>query len=95
MPALNKEPAIGRTLDQVPRGLYRKIIAADNGSDDRTAQIARAPGHGSLRTGARIRRGQYTRRCRPANYVKPWCSWMQTPATIAILEPIFKVDAPT
>jgi glycosyltransferase involved in cell wall biosynthesis len=44
IPALDEEPVIGRTLDQVPRGLYRGIIVADNGSRDRTAEIARAHG---------------------------------------------------
>ena len=44
IPALDEEPVIGRTLDQVPRGLYREIIVADNGSQDRTAEIARAHG---------------------------------------------------
>src|SRR6476660_8515921 len=42
IPALDDEPVIGRTLDQVPRGLYREIIVADTGSRDRTAEIARA-----------------------------------------------------
>ncbi|MEX2263576.1 MAG: glycosyltransferase family 2 protein [Bryobacteraceae bacterium] len=44
IPALNEEPAIARTLDAVPRELYREIIVADNGSRDRTAEIARAHG---------------------------------------------------
>jgi glycosyltransferase involved in cell wall biosynthesis len=44
IPALNEEPAIARTLDSVPRNLYREIIVADNGSRDRTAGIARAQG---------------------------------------------------
>jgi glycosyltransferase involved in cell wall biosynthesis len=44
IPALNEEPAIGRTLDRVPRDLYRQIIVADNGSRDRTAEIARSRG---------------------------------------------------
>src|SRR2546427_11486604 len=44
IPALDEEPVIGRTLDQVPHGLYREIIVADNGSRDRTAEIARARG---------------------------------------------------
>jgi len=44
IPALDEEPVIGRTLDQVPPGLYREIIVADNGSRDRTAEIARAHG---------------------------------------------------
>ena len=44
IPALDEEPAIGRTLDRIPRDLYREIIVADNGSRDRTAEIARAHG---------------------------------------------------
>jgi glycosyltransferase involved in cell wall biosynthesis len=44
MPALDEEPAIGQTLDRVPRDLYRAIIVADNGSRDRTADIARTRG---------------------------------------------------
>jgi len=44
VPALNEEPAIGHTLDLVPRDLYREIIVADNGSRDRTADVARARG---------------------------------------------------
>lgn len=44
IPALNEEPAIGLALEQVPRWLYREIIVADNGSRDRTAEIARQAG---------------------------------------------------
>jgi len=44
IPALDEEPVIGRTLDQVPRSLYREIIVADNGSRDRTAEIAQTRG---------------------------------------------------
>src|SRR6266852_8185111 len=44
VPALDEEPAIGQTLDRVPRDLYREIIVADNGSRDRTAEIARQRG---------------------------------------------------
>ena len=44
IPALDEEPAIGRTLDQVPAGIYREVIVADNGSRDRTADIARGRG---------------------------------------------------
>jgi glycosyltransferase involved in cell wall biosynthesis len=44
MPALDEEPVIGQTLDQIPRGLYRAIIVADNGSRDGTAEIARGRG---------------------------------------------------
>jgi glycosyltransferase involved in cell wall biosynthesis len=44
IPALNEEPAIGLTLGRVPRGLYKEIIVADNGSRDRTAEIARRAG---------------------------------------------------
>ena len=44
IPALDEEPAIGHTLDRIPRDLYREIIVADNGSRDRTAEIARSHG---------------------------------------------------
>ncbi|MFN7923495.1 MAG: glycosyltransferase family 2 protein [Bryobacteraceae bacterium] len=44
IPALNEEPVIARTLAMVPQGLFRQIIVADNGSTDRTAEVARAAG---------------------------------------------------
>jgi len=44
IPALDEEAAIGVTLERVPRELYRQIVVADNGSRDRTAEIARAAG---------------------------------------------------
>ena len=44
IPALDEEPAIGPTLDQVPRDLFREILVADNGSRDRTAEVARSHG---------------------------------------------------
>ncbi|MFN7998563.1 MAG: glycosyltransferase family 2 protein [Bryobacteraceae bacterium] len=44
IPALNEEQAIGRTLDAVPWELYRQVLVADNGSRDRTAEIAVAHG---------------------------------------------------
>lgn len=44
IPALNEESAIGVTLDRVPHGLYQAIIVADNGSTDRTAEVARSRG---------------------------------------------------
>jgi glycosyltransferase involved in cell wall biosynthesis len=40
VPALNEEPVIGRMLDAVPRFLYSVILVADNGSTDRTAEVA-------------------------------------------------------
>src|SRR5436305_1085949 len=44
IPALNEEPAIATTLGRIPPGLYSDIIVADNGSRDRTAEIARGCG---------------------------------------------------
>ena len=44
IPALDEEPVIGLTLSRVPRDLYSAIIVADNGSRDRTAEVARAAG---------------------------------------------------
>jgi glycosyltransferase involved in cell wall biosynthesis len=44
IPALNEEQAIGLALARVPKHLYASIVVADNGSTDRTAEIARAHG---------------------------------------------------
>ncbi len=44
IPALNEEAVIGTTLQRVPLGLFRTVIVADNGSTDRTGEIARAKG---------------------------------------------------
>jgi glycosyltransferase involved in cell wall biosynthesis len=44
IPAFNEEPVIGRMLSSVPDGLFDQIIVADNGSTDRTAEIARSFG---------------------------------------------------
>ena len=44
IPALNEEAVICQTLDAIPSGLYRLIIVADNGSSDRTAELAAARG---------------------------------------------------
>lgn len=49
IPALDEEPAIGLTLDRTPRNLYRQIIVADNGSRDRTADVARERGANVVR----------------------------------------------
>jgi glycosyltransferase involved in cell wall biosynthesis len=44
IPALNEEASLGDTLKRVPRHLYRSIVVADNGSQDRTAEVARSHG---------------------------------------------------
>ena len=44
IPALNEAPAIGQVLDSLPRGLFSNVIVVDNGSTDRTAEIAAARG---------------------------------------------------
>ena len=44
IPALNEEPIIGKMLAGIPPSLFHLIIVADNGSTDRTAEIARAAG---------------------------------------------------
>jgi glycosyltransferase involved in cell wall biosynthesis len=46
IPALNEEAVIGTTLQAIPPGLFHTIIVADNGSTDRTAEIAHA--HGAM-----------------------------------------------
>ena len=44
IPALNEEPVIASTLQAIPPGVFRLVIVADNGSADRTAEVARACG---------------------------------------------------
>jgi glycosyltransferase involved in cell wall biosynthesis len=44
IPALNEEAVIGATLRTIPPGLFRTVIVADNGSTDRTGEIAAAGG---------------------------------------------------
>ncbi len=42
IPALNEEAAIGSVVSEVPRHLVTEIIVVDNGSTDRTAEVAAA-----------------------------------------------------
>ena len=44
IPALNEEPVIGQMLDSLPSGLFDVVIVADNGSIDRTGEVAVAHG---------------------------------------------------
>ena len=44
IPALDEELALGNLLDALPRGVFARVIVADNGSTDRTAAVARAHG---------------------------------------------------
>ena len=44
IPALNEEPSIGAVLEGLPADLAADVIVVDNGSTDRTAEIAAAHG---------------------------------------------------
>lgn len=44
IPALNEEEALPHVLRAIPREAVRRIVVADNGSTDRTAEVARAHG---------------------------------------------------
>lgn len=44
MPARNEEAAVGLVLDEIPRALVERVVVVDNGSTDRTAEVARAHG---------------------------------------------------
>jgi glycosyltransferase involved in cell wall biosynthesis len=42
--ALNEEAAIGRVIGSIPRDIANEIVVVDNGSTDRTAEVASAAG---------------------------------------------------
>jgi glycosyltransferase involved in cell wall biosynthesis len=44
IPALNEEPSIGAVVAGLPRSLVHRVVVCDNGSTDRTAEVARAAG---------------------------------------------------
>jgi glycosyltransferase involved in cell wall biosynthesis len=44
IPALNEEDALPRVIAALPRPPVRRIVVGDNGSTDRTAEVARASG---------------------------------------------------
>lgn len=50
IPALNEEAVIGQTLARIPAGLFALVIVADNGSTDRTSEVARKAGALVVRT---------------------------------------------
>ena len=41
---MNEGESIGRVLAQIPNGLFSQVIVVDNGSEDGTAEVARAGG---------------------------------------------------
>src|SRR6476659_7481757 len=53
IPALDEEHAIGALLAGIDRALIRDVIVGDNGSRDRTAEIARAGGAQVVRVAER------------------------------------------
>jgi len=44
IPALNEEDSLPLVLEALPSGVLHEIVVADNGSTDRTAEVARAGG---------------------------------------------------
>ncbi len=44
IPALNEERALPKVLEEIPRPPVRRVVVADNGSTDRTAEVARGAG---------------------------------------------------
>lgn len=59
MPALNEEQALALLLDELPPGLFARVVVVDNGSTDATAAVARQRG---VQVVAEPRRG-YGRAC--------------------------------
>ncbi len=75
MPAYNEESSIGRVLDALKREGWRNIIVVDDGSRDRTAEIARSKGalvvshEKNMGLGAALRSGWARSRKLGADYV--------------------------
>jgi glycosyltransferase involved in cell wall biosynthesis len=44
IPALNEAESIGSVLERLPVGLFSQVLVVDNGSTDRTSEVARAAG---------------------------------------------------
>lgn len=44
IPALNEAGAIGKVIADIPKELVRQVVVVDNGSTDRTAEVAREAG---------------------------------------------------
>lgn len=44
IPALNEELALPKVLGEIPKSVVRRVVVADNGSTDRTAEVARECG---------------------------------------------------
>jgi glycosyltransferase involved in cell wall biosynthesis len=44
IPALDEEESIGAVLDEIPPGVYSRVFVVDNGSTDRTAEVAAGRG---------------------------------------------------
>ena len=44
IPALNEEDAIAEVIQDIPKELVDEIIVVDNGSNDKTIEVARAAG---------------------------------------------------
>jgi glycosyltransferase involved in cell wall biosynthesis len=49
IPALDEERSLPKVLGEIPRGLASEIVVVDNGSRDRTPEVARASGATVLR----------------------------------------------
>jgi glycosyltransferase involved in cell wall biosynthesis len=53
VPALDEELALPALLDEIPAGVLRRVVVVDNGSRDRTREVARAHGAEVVEEGRR------------------------------------------
>lgn len=53
IPAFNEERSVGLVIDEIPREHVHEVVVVDNGSSDRTAEVARERGATVLREDAR------------------------------------------
>ena len=89
IPALNEEASLPLVLADIPRELVQRIVVVDNGSRDRTAEVAAA--HGALIV-AEAERGSLSHAPEDADELRLVASFLRRPPPELRVGPL---EAPT